>query len=341
MNKVKNIRWWQIMTVVWTFLAFAIFFQIYTQYAMAFQQALVYVVLVIGVSVIFTHFQSDLLLSRLMKRRQIVLFVLLAFLICLVQALVYAVIDIKLGAGDARPFYQVWVSFIISAVLLSGNICGLRFYRKHAAIEKKHRELQTAHLEAELKLLRDQVNPHFLFNVINSIHVLMKKDMAQANAVLLKFSDMLRHHLYDSTKEYILLREEIAYLQNYVNVEKIRWGNDVQVECEWIDVPEYYQIAPFMLSPFVENAFKYVSHDEQDGNHIRIRMNMKGPDLLFRIENTFDPGIYISKPDLTGGIGLANVKKRLLLIYPDRHELKIETGNNIFSVTLSIQVKEV
>lgn len=328
------------MTVVWTFLAFAIFFQIYTQSEMTVMEGVQYVAMVIGVSILATHIQSDILMPRFIKRRQMGLFVLLAFLICLVQAVLYALVDIRYMVEDTRPFYLIWISFIISAVLLSGNICGLRFYREHASIEKKHMELQTAHLEAELKLLRDQVNPHFLFNVINSIHVLMKKDVAQANTVLLKFSDMLRHHLYDSTKEYILLREEINYLQNYVNVEMIRWGNDVKVECEWMDVPEYYQIAPFVLSPFVENAFKYVSHDQQNGNFIRIAVSMEKQTVLFRIENTFDPDIYSSQPNLAGGIGLENVRKRLLLMYPGKHELAISSADNIFSVKLNIQVKE-
>jgi LytS/YehU family sensor histidine kinase len=331
------------MAVVWTLLALASFFQLRIQTNEPNSIILKYVVSVMGCSIVVTHILSDVLLPWCIKRKRLFLFFGLFLLGCMILAIPFALIDIDFAGGmlPGKSFFIKWTSMLISALLITGNICGLRFYREHAVMAEKHQQLQTAHLEAELKLLRDQVNPHFLFNVLNSIHVLMQKDVKQASSVLLKFSDMLRHHLYDSTKEYIPLKAEIGYLQNYVNVEKIRWGNDVRVECHWIDVPEYYHIVPFILSPFVENAFKHASHEQPESNYIKIETILTGNRLLMLVENSFDKENAAPRFRDAGGIGLENVQKRLSLMYPNRHRLDITNNNHVFLVRLSIQLSEV
>jgi LytS/YehU family sensor histidine kinase len=301
-------------------------------------RSLQYVAIVIAICIVTTHFLTDLLLPVFIQQKRLLQFAALALLGCMVMAFVFTCVD-AYYLPENRPFMYKWCNMMVSSTLIMGNICGLRFYREHANIEKKHRQLQIAHLEAELKLLRDQVNPHFLFNVINSIHVLMHKDVRQASSVLMKFSDMLRHHLYDSTKEYILLKEEIAYLQNYVNVEKVRWGNDVRVECNWIEAPEFFCIAPFILSPFVENAFKHVSRDHPDGNYVKIGISMQEAVLHFTVENTCDSLNSIASNNNAGGIGLENVKKRLSLLYNEKHQLETGRKENVFLVKLSLHVQ--
>lgn len=301
-----------------------------------------YIVAVITFMIICTHFLSDYLLPRYMRKRKLWVFIVIAFGVSAVMAVVFSYIDLYFAPQDTT-FFQKWSNMMLSSILITANVCGLRFYREHAEMEKKHRELQTAHLEAELKLLRDQVNPHFLFNVINSINVLMRKDVNQASSVLLKFSDMLRHHLYDSSKEYISLKEEINYLQNYVNVEMIRWGNDVQVECNWIEPPDYILIAPFILSPFVENAFKHVSQEYPGGNYVKIRMTLSHTELWFTVENTCDPQTaFTGTTKQVGGIGLENVQKRLHLLYDGKYRLETGRNENVFLVNLyiSLQVQE-
>lgn len=333
------LKWRLQMLVVWSLLASGIFFQIWSQAPLSTVQTIKYVAIVVATCVVITHFMTDILLPVFIQRKRLLQFGALALLACMLMAFAFTWIDGSFLPED-RPFMIRWCGMMVSSILIMGNICGLRFYREHAIIEKKHRQLQTAHLEAELKLLRDQVNPHFLFNVINSIHVLMHKDVQQASSVLMKFSDMLRHHLYDSTKEYILLKEEIAYLENYVNVERVRWGNDVQVECSWIETPEYFRIAPFILSPFVENAFKHVSRDHPNGNYVKIAMSLQETKLHFTVENTCDPLSGITGNKNAGGIGLENVKKRLSLLYNEQHQLEIGRTDNVFQVKLSLHVQE-
>lgn len=333
---VKALRWWPVLTFVWSLLGLGIFFQVVTQTEMGVSKSVLYTLVMIGISVIVIHLLSDLMLPYFMKRKQMLRFIVLALFTCMFLALLYTYSD-RLFNFDDRPFVAKWLNMLLSALLLSGNICGLRFYREHIIIERDHRQLQTAHLEAELKLLRDQINPHFLFNVINSIHVLLRKDVKQASSVLLKFSDMLRHQLYDAGKEQVLLSEEVAYLKNYVNVEMVRWGEDVTVHCEWPDPTEEILLAPFLLSPFVENAFKFVSRDTSDGNFVRLRLSIRGTELVMEIENTFDAELPPTGVERAGGIGLENVKKRLSLLYPDRHQLKIWREDELFRVQLIIQ----
>lgn len=333
------LKWRIQMLVVWSLLAFGIFYQIWTQTQLSVITTLKYVAILIATCVVITHFMTDMLLPAYIQRKRLLQFAALALVACMLMAFVFTWLD-TIYLPEDRPFMYKWCNMLVSSTLIMGNICGLRFYREHAIIEKKHRQLQTAHLEAELKLLRDQVNPHFLFNVINSIHVLMHKDVQQASSVLMKFSDMLRHHLYDSTKEYILLKEEIAYLQNYVNVERVRWGNDVRVECNWIEVPEYFRIAPFILSPFVENAFKHVSRDHPNGNYVKIGMSLQSSKLTFTVENTCDTLNSITSNNNAGGIGLENVKKRLSLLYNEQHQLETGRTGNLFLVKLSLHVQE-
>jgi hypothetical protein len=334
------LKWRLQMLVVWSLLALGIFFQIWSQSPLSTIQTFKYVVIVVATCIVITHFMTDKLLPVFIQQKRLLQFAAWAFVACMVMAFIFTWIDIIFLPEEERPFFYKWCGMMVSSILIMGNICGLRFYREHASIEKKHRQLQTAHLEAELKLLRDQVNPHFLFNVINSIHVLMHKDVQQASSVLMKFSDMLRHHLYHSTKEYILLKEEIAYLQNYVNVEKVRWGNDVRVECNWIEAPEYFRIAPFILSPFVENAFKHVSRDHPNGNYIKIGITLQETKLHFTVENTCDVPGGITGNNNAGGIGLENVKKRLALLYNDQHQLETARTENVFLVNLSLHVQE-
>ncbi|RPE05793.1 hypothetical protein EGT74_25860 [Chitinophaga lutea] len=340
MQEEKTLKWWPLQVFVWTLLTLSLFMQVMIQSPMGFYRSVLYTSLIIGTAIPFTLLLSDVLLPVFIRRRQLARFVGIGLLACSVMGLLFALID-RYFDPEEMSLIARWFSMLTSALLITGSICGIRFYREHATIDKKHRTLQNAHLEAELQLLRDQVNPHFLFNVMNSIHVLMKKDVQQASSVLLKFSDMLRHQLYDSGKAYIPLNDEIGYLKNYVNVEMTRWGSDVTAECRWPEAPGNRLIAPFLLSPFIENAFKFVSRDRYDGNFVKIDSALHGQLLTMEVTNTFDHQQQTPGLPTSGGIGLRNVQKRLSLLYPGRHNLKISQQEHLFSIKLSIQLGDI
>jgi two-component system LytT family sensor kinase len=189
-------------------------------------------------------------------------------------------------------------------------------------------------LEAELRYLKAQVNPHFLFNAINSVYFLIKKDPDKASETLIKLSDLLRFQLYDCSDEKIPVEKELDYIQNYIELEKIRKGARVKVEYSCEGNMSGFLIAPFMLIPFLENAFKYVSNYADYANVIRVKLVRTETEFLATFMNTHE---NVQRSEV-GGIGLANVKRRLELVYPNQHHLRIDEQRDTYTATLSLKV---
>lgn len=203
--------------------------------------------------------------------------------------------------------------------------------------QRRRQELEKEKLETELKFLKSQINPHFLFNTINSIFVLIRRNPDMASDALSKFSDMLRYQLYECNGHEIPLRQECTYLKNYIQLEKLRHDASnlvLSVEMEVAD--ESSMIAPFILMPFVENAFKHVSRRKE--SYIRMKLSLEEGVLYFRIENSVEGNNNATMVFEYGGIGLANVKRRLDLIYPLRHRLSIEPMEELFRVSLQLRL---
>jgi len=206
--------------------------------------------------------------------------------------------------------------------------------------KRREQELEKEKLETELKFLKYQFNPHFLFNSINSIFFLIHKNPDMASASLAKFSDLLRYQLYECNDSQIQLRKEIDYLENFIELEKLRQNNNidvnVQIDQRYLDQLE---IAPFILMTFVENAFKHVSKDSDKHNWITIKLKNSPEQLLFSVSNSVS-GNKSTDVVSYGGIGLKNVKRRLDLIYPDQYELDIQSSTESFEVKFKLQLTE-
>lgn len=206
-------------------------------------------------------------------------------------------------------------------------------------IEAKTREqkLETEKLETELKFLKSQINPHFLFNTINTIFVLINKNQKEASTSLLRFSDLLRYQLYECNEAFIPLANELEYMQNYIELEKLRHEKSLKVE---IDLPDMLQgghkIAPFILMPFVENAFKHVSKTHEA--FISISVQLSSNELYLVVKNAMESTFLPKNKDSESGIGLKNVQRRLDLIYPDAHTLNTNQETNTFEIELKIKL---
>ena len=203
-------------------------------------------------------------------------------------------------------------------------------------VQQRLAEVAKEKAETELNFLKSQINPHFLFNSLNSVYFLIHKENAEARGALHKFSEMLRYQLYEMNGDKIPVEKEIIYLQDYVALQQLRKDENFSIEFDCNPDVNGFLIEPLLLIPFVENSFKHISHNSDNSNFVKIRMSLLNGTLLFAIENSKEPGLNQIKKN--GGIGLANVKRRLDLLYAGRHELIMEETDKKFSVKLNLKV---
>lgn len=221
-----------------------------------------------------------------------------------------------------------WVSFAV----------GFAIIRDRIRTERRNQRLEKEHMENELRFLKSQMNPHFLFNAINSIYVLIRKDPGLAEHTLARFSDMLRYQLYDCATDFIPVEKEVDYLESYIRLEQLRKGSMLCVDYDTEGTVRNFSIAPLLLMPLIENAFKFVSSFPDRDNRIRIRLGSDGSHFQFEIANTVDEPGSNQKTGGPGGIGLENIRRRLELLYPGRHELTIDAGKEQYSVSLKLRI---
>ncbi len=196
------------------------------------------------------------------------------------------------------------------------------------------RKIELEKLHTELEYLRAQINPHFLFNSINTIYFQIDKQNQTARETLNKFSDMLRYQLYECSGSEIAIEKEVAYLDNYVNLQRLRKSNSYEISFKCSDNLINFSIPPLLLIPFVENAFKHVSDFVNQKNEINIHLHKTDKLFTLTVINTYDGAS--PEPTEPGGIGLKNVKRRLDLLYSDSHKLIIQKTETHYSVTLEL-----
>ncbi|TPN82171.1 sensor histidine kinase [Aquimarina algicola] len=208
--------------------------------------------------------------------------------------------------------------------------------------QKKQQILEKEKLETELKFLKSQFNPHFLFNTINSIFVLINKNTDMATESLAKFSELLRYQLYECNEHQILLSKEISYIKGFIELEELRQNDNFMIRSEFsVVASNNLSIAPFLLMPFIENAFKHVSQYTDKSNIIEIKADLIENQFIFKISNTVDNHHEVSRDAVVyGGLGLKNVKRRLELLYPKYYDLKLNHNANQFSVELILNLEE-
>jgi two-component system, LytTR family, sensor kinase len=232
-------------------------------------------------------------------------------------------------------FQWAWAWNELRLVIITGIYAVLiSFMIKAIETRKLRDELINQRQAGELALLKSQVNPHFLFNTLNNIYSLVYHKSDEAPEAVMKFSSIMRYVLYDSTAEKILLDKEIDYLKSYIELQKLRIKEpdfvSLNVEC----TTEGSFIAPMLLIPFVENAFKHASKEYHPG--IIILLYSDKNQIRFEVSNFLQKEMQaIEKP--FGGIGLSNIRRRLELIYPGRHTLEIKTENDQYKIKLFIQ----
>jgi sensor histidine kinase YesM len=228
---------------------------------------------------------------------------------------------------------QTSVSSVLFVLLLSGfmSVVGELF-----RTEKKRKELENQRLNAELAFLKSQVNPHFFFNTLNTIYLLAHKKSDQTEQVVVKLSEIMRYMIYESNAEEVRLNREIKYLSDYIDLQRMRLSKKVEVKFDVSGSSDHLLIAPMLLIPFIENAFKHgISYAEE--SFILIGINVDNENIEFTTRNKIFG--HNETTEESSGLGLENVKKRLALLYPGSHSLTINIENKEFNVKLIIRLK--
>lgn len=202
-------------------------------------------------------------------------------------------------------------------------------------------ELEKEKIASELKFLKSQINPHVLFNNLNNIYSYALEKSEKVPEMLLKLSDIMRYMLNDEDSQFVKLEKEIRYLEDFIELQKLRLEERGSVSMTVTGSPENYRIAPLLLVAFVENSFKHSMQSEVDNIEIDITITIKNGTLIFASKNTYSEDGGPSLNNRNGretGIGLQNVKKRLQLIYKDKHNLEISKQDKFFVVQLSLDL---
>jgi two-component system, LytTR family, sensor kinase len=254
------------------------------------------------------------------------------FSACLMSALR----SVRIGPGLFQDGLtaSVQIMTVISIIALLNGVIGLimkGFIRWYTELKLKE-ELTQKNFEMELALVKSQISPHFLFNTLNNIDVLISKNAEKASVYLNKLSDIMRFMLYETKTEKIPLSKELAYIEKYIELQKIRTSNPdfvkFSVDGEAFDA----EIAPMALISFVENAFKHATN-LRNGNAIQIKVSVDANQIWFECENKYQE--LTTKPE-HGGLGNDLIKRRLLLLYPNGHRLDIHRNEGIYRVKLHI-----
>jgi LytS/YehU family sensor histidine kinase len=245
----------------------------------------------------------------------------------------------NLNIQQMPPMSKNYVFILILVYLVVLIVSFVNLLSHNFKTESENKELQNKILETQLQIkdqelqyLKKQIHPHFLFNTLNTIYGFALKQSNETPEIILKLSNLLDYILYQINKPKVTLKEEISHIKEYIELEKIRFQDTLIVSFVSDEIPDEIQIAPMLLIPFVENAFKHGSII--DGFlSVKIEIKIWNENLSFRIKNTVIKEVSERNHN---GIGIENIKKRLDLLYPNNHELKFEQGGDWFEAQLSI-----
>jgi two-component system, LytTR family, sensor kinase len=281
------------------------------------------------------------LIPRLLFKKQIFLYAFSLLALMGVYALAKNIHDVHLfgevlqqpGKSNffSNTFYNISIAFFYIAFSVA-----LQLSREWYGQRELIRKIEVEKLNTELAYLRAQINPHFLFNSINTIYFQIDKKNAAARDTLSTFSDMLRYQLYDCNGHHVPIEKEVRYLKNYIDLQRLRKDENYKITFECGADMHGFSIAPLLLICFVENAFKHVSH--HSANEISVRLSKQGSNFVMSVFNTIEHKTQAEESQ--NGIGLKNVQRRLELLYPGEHSLKIEKTDKAFEIQLTINVKQ-
>lgn len=347
----ERLQPWQHL-VFWsaTFIYFVLYFG---RAAQNYLESILFVALLLPVAMTTTYFLTGFLVPRFLLSGRFGLFGLYAFytlvgsiyleLVVLVASFILlAEYEIEEMTPASLDIFGLVVSlYVVVFVALAANLA-MRWHRlrvEHEATERARLEADLELREAELSRLKTQMQPHFLFNTLNNLYGLTLERSDRAPEVVLRISEMLDYVLYGSERPLVPLSGEVEHLEAYVDLERLRYEERVEIQL-YVDLDQPTAcIAPLLLTPFVENSFKHGATMTADASWVHIRLHAANGQLFFDVENGKPVRVPSDAlPEETAGIGLDNVRRRLRLLYPELHELRIDETGDRYAVHLRIPI---
>ena len=284
------------------------------------------------------YFNLYVLAPRFLIRGQILSY--LISVVCLILLSLCLIVVLQNWFHDVGGTYEEGNLYIILNVLASMVSLSLLIFGTSALLLFKYwigynqriDELASSTLQSELKFLKKQINPHFLFNMLNNANVLLRKNPEEASRVLFKLEDMLRYQINDSAKEQVLLDSEIRFLNDFLNLEKIRRDKFEYVISKEGNISEVW-LPPLLFIPFVENAVKH-NVDSENSSYVYLGFKVWDRNLEFQCVNS--KPVIAPKKNEVGGLGLKNIKRRLELLFPERYTLEIKEDETSYTVYLHL-----
>lgn len=289
------------------------------------------------------YFNTEFLLPKILKKRGVLIYILLLIIALILmlwfneELLKWFFPEMSKGIGPRGNGFRRGTSLRIIFQLLFIVAIGIsyRFLSDNMKDQEVKKEEENERLKSELSFLRSQISPHFMFNVLNSIVSLSRRKPEMVEPVVIKLSELMRYMIYETNDSKVSIDKEFSYLESYIELQRLRFGDDIKIDFKHKlnSIPN--SIEPMLLIPFVENAFKHGLGLVKDPC-IEIELNDDKKALFFSVSNKVSKQ-HSEKKDESSGIGLANVRRRLELLYPDQHELKIEEKADSYLIELKIK----
>lgn len=289
----------------------------------------------------FTKYLSENLLPKAIKKRKVSPFLFQFILFSVIIGCFFTAYLFLFSFWEHNGIFPISYYFdmnvppsmmfvpISAGVAINLCICGVKFFEENTKLKKTL-------LEYQLRTLQYQVTPHFMFNVLNHIHILMQTDVELASDLLIKYSEILRYQLYNGDKQKVTLEQDIQYLKDFIAVEKVRWEEKLTLTTSWKMEDPKIEIPALLFITFIENAFKHVSKSDFEKGYIHIDFKQQGNTLQLETENS--KSTLQTKKNKSHGLGLKNIRERLEILYTGNYNLTIKETDSVYQTKLIIKI---
>ncbi|MBN8653914.1 MAG: histidine kinase [Cytophagales bacterium] len=328
---LANARWLHHM-VFWSLIIGRAYTSVFKSYELSY--LIEYFAIYLAVYVPQVYFNIYFLYPRFFQKGKVLYYLLSVTLLIVVGSFAIVQTYILTGILD-NPFFY---TFFFSTLVLHSLATGAKFFKEGVRNYFTIQELKVAQQTAEVQALRSQVNPHFLFNTLNNLYSLTLKQSQSAPEVVLKLSELMRYMTQVTGQPLVSLQQEAEHIERYIDLEKLRLNAGAHIEFHQQGNLKNVQIAPLLMLPLVENAFKHGIETQTENIWLEVALSLQNDQLFFRVQNTKPVHRAVSDTNHPSGIGLANLRRRLDLLYPDNYELNIDEGEERFVANLWIKL---